>query len=157
MASSTNLLKRILLAITVFLLTPTIALAQLPGRGARITGTLSKALDQFYWFFKNDYTILFILYFGGWAFVYLVYRLGLEQSGRIPPQFCSKLAIILSLITITPMLYALQRYPTVRAAVRDFMTGWLGLTVTFILGLIIYGFSYFMIRHYLSETIGGGP
>lgn len=125
----------------------------LPAKG---TGLLANALNRFVDFFKNDYTILFIIYIGGWALIYTIYRIGLERSGQIPTVYCSRLASILALLTIVPGLYALQRYPNVKAAVRGLMGGWYGIIVTLIIAFLIYGIAYIHIRGWFGNITGGG-
>lgn len=145
------------------LLSSRIAIAQagIFGRGGPgatgIAGTLTRTGEMIFQFFRNDYTILFIVYVCSWAFFYLVYRIGLEQSHRIPPQYCSRLATIISLITITPLFYALQQSTTVHSIVENMMQGWFGVSIMILIALILYIFSYFSIRHYLSPLVSGGP
>lgn len=154
-------LKKLSTWIAAILSSPSLYLVNAQGGISpfRAGGTWEKSLGLFVDFFKNDYTILFIIFVGGWAFVYITYRIGLERSGRIPPQFCSKLAGILALITITPLLYTLQKYPNAKTAVRELMRGYIGIASTLVIGAIIYIIVYYTISHWTEGGTqpGAGP
>ena len=136
-----RLTRRLFIFLTALVdLAPAVQAQPLP---TTIRGSTGKAFQFFFDVFGNAGVILFTLFLLGWSLFYMMYRLGLEKSGQVPPAYQHKLAAILSFISITPLLWFYARNPNAEQVVQAFMSGWPGFMITLAGTVMVGAFTYY--------------
>lgn len=117
-----------------------IAYAQgLPSLGS--TAGMMAPIQRFLKILADPWVMLFVLFSGLWSLFYFVYRIGFEKSGQVPKPYVHKLAMVLSLLSMAPLLWWIANSVDAKAELKVMLgsaAGWAFALAVFCLFTMAY-------------------
>lgn len=112
--------------------------------GDVITKYKTGVLEKIRALFGQAYIMMFAIFAMFWTILYLVYRTGLEKSHQVPTQYVHKLAMVLSFLSMTPLLWWAGNTPNVTMIVKTIVSGYLSPMLMGVAGIICLAITYWV-------------